>query len=324
MNLNKILKKVSSFRESTLIIVIIAICFLMSFVSRDFFGFENIISIFMGLSVNGIIVIGMVILLVSGGFDLSVGAILCFSGVVTGLLLQTGLPIFACIILGILASAAIGLINGFLIAKIKINPFIETLGMMMALNGLVLVIAHGESIQNLPNGFNMIGQGMLFKIQYPIYILIVLTIIGDFLLRNVRFMRQNYYIGENENAARLNGINVSAMKMFNYCLSGALSGIAGILLAARFGGASLSVGQNTALTVITGAIIGGANLSGGEGTVFGAFLGALFMEILANALNLLGVNVYWQNLVAGLILILAVIFDVVNQSRKTKEITTKS
>ena len=243
MNLSqRIIKAISSFRESILIIVIILVCILLSIVTENFFSPENLTSIFMGLAVNGIIAIGMVILLVSGGLDLSVGSIMAFSGVVTGLFLKAGVPIVLSIILGLLASVAIGFINGFLIAKIKINPFITTLGMMMALNGLVLVISHGKSIQNLPEGFNVIGQGMLFKIQYPIYVLIILTIIGDFILRNTRFMRRNYYIGENENAARLSGINVTFMKIFNYCLIALLSGIAGILLAARFGGASLNVG----------------------------------------------------------------------------------
>jgi len=316
---NKILKAISSFRESILIVVILISFVFMSINSDNFLSPQNISSIFMGVSVNGIIAIGMVILLVSGGLDLSVGSIMAFSGIVTAMMMNAGLPIVVAIIFGLLFSGLIGITNGILIAKVKVNPFITTLGMMMAINGLTLVISNGVSIQNLPDKFNMIGQGMLFKIQYPIYAVIILTIIGDFLLRNTRFMRQNYYIGENETAARLNGINVDSMKIFNYGLTAVLSGIAGILLAARFGSASLTVGSNTAMSVLTGAIIGGANLSGGEGTVFGAFLGVFFMGILSNALNLLGVNVYWQDLVSGVILILAVVFDVVNESRKMKK-----
>jgi ribose transport system permease protein len=152
--------------------------------------------------------------------------------------------------------------------------------------------------------------------QYPIFVMLALVIIGDILMRNSRFFRQSYYIGENEKAARLSGINVDLVKIFTYCLVAVLAGIAGIMITGRFGSSSLTVGTGVELRVITATIIGGASLSGGEGSVLGAFLGALFMGVLANALNLLGVDVYWQNLVTGLILIIAVVVDVLNERRK--------
>jgi ribose transport system permease protein len=164
-----------------------------------------------------------------------------------------------------------------------------------------------------------VGQGRLFGIQYPIYVMLFLVIVGDILLRYSRFFRQSYYIGGNEKAARLSGINVDFVKIFNYCLVAVLAGIAGVMITARFGSSSVTVGTNVELRVITATIIGGASLSGGEGSVFGAFLGALFMAVLANALNLLGVDVYWQNLVTGLILIIAVVVDVVNEQRKASQ-----
>jgi ribose transport system permease protein len=135
-------------------------------------------------------------------------------------------------------------------------------------------------------------------------------------VRNQRFFRQSYYIGGNEKSARLSGINVDLVKIFNYVFVAALAGVAGLLITARFGSASLTVGGGLELRVITAAIIGGASLSGGEGSVLGAFLGAAFMAVLANSLNLLGVDVYWQNLVTGLILIIAVVIDVLNEKRK--------
>lgn len=290
----------------------------MFIVSDVFLNKANIEAILLGLSVEGTIAVGMVILLISGGLDLSVGSTLAFAGVVTGLALTSlGLPAVAAILLGLLSALAVGLINGLLVAKLKINPFITTLGMMITVRGLLLVLAKGRAVLNLPESFTVIGQGRLFGIQYPIYVMLAVVIIGDMLMRNSRFFRQSYYIGGNERAARLSGINVDLVKIFNYCLVAVLAGVAGLMITGRFGSSSLTVGTGVELRVITATIIGGASLSGGEGSVFGAFLGALFMAVLANALNLLGVDVYWQNFVTGLIFIIAVVVDVINERRKS-------
>jgi len=308
----------STFREFALIIVLVVFGFVMSLASPVFLTKENIEAILLALSVEATIAVGMVNLLILGGLDLSVGSTLAFTGVVTGLALNAGVPVVISILLGLLAALGVGLVNGLLVAKMKINPFIVTLGTNMAVRGLLLVIAQGRAVLNLPSEFTIIGQGRLFGIQYPIYVMLALVLIGDFLLRNTRFFRQNYYIGSNEKAARLSGINVDWVKIINYCIVALLAGIAGLMITARFGSASVTVGSGTELRVITATIIGGASLSGGEGSVLGAFLGALFMGVLANALNLLGVDVYWQNLITGLILIGAVVIDVVNERRKNR------
>jgi ribose transport system permease protein len=223
------------------------------------------------------------------------------------------------VLVGLIAALLVGLVNGVLVSKLMINPFIATLGMQITVRGLTLVLASGKAVLNLPDSFTVIGQGRLFGIQYPIYIMLVLVVIFDILMRNSRFFRQMYYIGGNEKAARLSGINVDGVKIFNYCLVALLAGVAGIMITGRFGSSSLTVGSGVELRVITATIIGGASLSGGEGSVFGAFLGALFMGVLANALNLLGVDVYWQSFVTGLILIIAVVFDVINERRKSQQ-----
>lgn len=308
----------STFREFALILVLVVFGFVMSLASPVFLTKENIEAILLALSVEATIAVGMVNLLISGGLDLSVGSTLAFTGVVTGLALNAGVPVVISILLGLLAALGVGLANGLLVAKMKINPFIVTLGTNMAVRGLLLVIAQGRAVLNLPPEFTIIGQGRLFGIQYPIYVMLALVLIGDFLLRNTRFFRQNYYIGSNEKAARLSGINVDWVKIINYCIVALLAGVAGLMITARFGSASVTVGSGTELRVITATIIGGASLSGGEGSVLGAFLGALFMGVLANALNLLGVDVYWQNLITGLILIGAVVIDVVNERRKNR------
>ena len=309
-------KALIAYRESVLILVIVLFGLCMTLASPVFLSWRNIEAILLALSVEATIAIGMVILLISGGLDLSVGSTLAFTGVVSGLALNAGFPVILAILLGLLAAAAVGMVNGLLVSKMKINPFITTLGMMISIRGLLLVIAKGRAVLNLPESFTVIGQGRLFSVQYPIYIMVALVIIGDILMRNSRFMRQHYYIGGNEKAARLSGINVDRVKIFDYCMVAVLAGVAGLLITARFGSSSVTVGSGLELRVITAAIIGGASLSGGEGSVLGAFLGALFMGVLANSLNLLGVDVYWQGLITGLILIIAVVFDVINERRK--------
>ena len=316
--LTRTFKTIASFREFSLVVVLLIFSLFMTIVSDVFLTKANIEAILLSLSVEATIAVGMVVLLISGGLDLSVGSTLAFTGVVTGLALTSlKLSVPISILLGLVAALGVGLANGLLVAKLKINPFIVTLGMMMTVRGLLLVFAQGRAVLNLPDSFTIIGQGRLFGVQYPIYVMLFLVIVGDILMRNSRFFRQSYYIGGNERAARLSGINVDLVKIFNYCLVAFLAGVAGIMITARFGSSSLTVGSGgVELRVITATIIGGASLSGGEGSVFGAFLGALFMGVLANALNLLGVDVYWQNLVTGLILIIAVVVDVVNERRK--------
>ncbi|MBS3949419.1 MAG: ABC transporter permease [Peptococcaceae bacterium] len=314
----RFIQSVFAFRESALIVVLLIIGMVMSFVSPVFLTRLNIQAILMALSVEATIAVGMVVLLISGGLDLSVGSTLALTGVVAGLALSAGVSAPFAIIVGLLSAISVGLVNGLLVAKMKINPFITTLGMMITIRGLLLVLAQGRAVLNLPSSFTVIGQGRLFDMQYPIFVMLGLVIIGDLLMRNSRFFRQNYYIGGNEKAARLTGINVDLVKIFNYCLVAVLAGIAGLLLTARFGSASVTVGSGIELRVITATIIGGASLSGGEGSVVGAFLGALFMSVLANALNLLGVDVFWQNLITGVILITAVMIDVINERRKTR------
>jgi ribose transport system permease protein len=305
-----------AFRESILILVLVVGGAAMTIASPVFLTWSNIEAILLGLSVEGTIAVGMVILLVSGGLDLSVGSTLAFTGVVCGLALVAGVPAPIAIILSLIAAFGVGMVNGLLIAKLKMNPFIITLGMMITIRGLLLVIAGGRAVLNLPPSFTVIGQGKVLGIQVPILVVVCLTIAGDFLLRNTRFFRQNYYVGGKEQAARLSGIKVDFIKVFNYCMIAVVAGISGLMITARFGSSSVTVGSGVELRVITAAIIGGASLNGGEGSVLGALLGALFMAMLANALNLLGVDVYWQNLVTGLMLILAVVFDMINESRK--------
>jgi ribose transport system permease protein len=230
--------------------------------------------------------------------------------------IKAGIPVFFSVLAGILSGSLVGLINGFIIAHWMINPFIVTLGMLSIVRGLVLILAGGVTIINLPESFTILGQGKIFGLQFPIILMFFIIIVGDLLLRRSRFFRQNYYIGGNEKAAVLTGIKVRQIKMFNYFLTATLAGIAGVLMAARLASASVNIGVGLELKVITASVIGGGSLSGGEGSIAGAFLGALLMGTLINSLNILGIDVYWQNVITGMILIGAVILDNVMKRRR--------
>lgn len=298
-------------RELPIALAIVLVGVAMTILSPVFLTLDNLESVLLGLTVEGTMAVGMVIVLVSGGFDLSVGSTLAFAGVVAGLALSAGLSAPLAVLLGIASAVGVGVVNGSLIALVGINPFVATLGTQIAIRGLLLVMTSGVAVLNLPSSFTVIGQGDLWGLQYPIWVMLVIVLGMDVLLRNNRFLRQNYYIGGNVRAAWLSGINVRRVLLVDYCLSAALAGIAGLLITARFGSASVTVGTGTELRVLTAAILGGASLSGGQGSVLGAFLGAAFMGVLADSLNLLGVGSYWQDLVTGVILIGAVVLDVV-------------
>jgi ribose transport system permease protein len=296
--------------------IIIGASIIMSLASPIFLTKLNILANLLSVSIEAIVAIGMTILMVSGGFDMSVGSTVALTGAVTAMSMNAGVPVLLAILIGLAVGVLIGGINGILIAKVGINPFITTLGMMSIVRGLLLVVTKARNITGLPSSFKVIGQGKVMGVQYPIIIALVLLIIGDVLLRKSRFFRQNYYIGGNERAAILSGIDVDRIKIFNYALTGFLAALAGIVMTARLGAASVTAGTGMELKVISAVIIGGASLQGGEGTVIGAFLGSLLMAIIVNSLTLLGVDIYWNTLVIGATLLLAVTIDTVGKKRR--------
>lgn len=321
--LRGLLRRLLDMREFMIIAIILAAGVFMSLASSAFLTKGNLSAILLAVSTQGIVAIGMTVLLVSGGFDLSVGSTVGLTGAVTALSLVNGFPVPVAILAGLVLGIFIGILNGTIIAKIGINPFITTLFMLWIVRGVLEVITRGRNIYGLPQSFREIGQGKLslpkpiaWDIQYPILITLVLIGIGDLLLRKSRFFRQNYYIGGNERAAVLSGIRVKRMKIFNYGLMGFLAAVAGIIMTARFGSASVTMGVGLELQVIAAVIIGGASLRGGEGTVLGSFLGCILMAIIVTSLNLLGVEIYWQGFVAGAALGLAVIIDTLGKKRK--------
>ncbi len=301
--------KLGNVRELMILFIVIAMFIIMSFASPYFLNTDNLLAVLLGLSIEAILAVGMVNLMVSGGFDMSVGSVLALSGGIAAIMMKNNIPVGIAILGGLAVGALVGLFNGFTVAKLGITPFVTTLATQSMCRGLLLVFLDGKNVSNLPESFTWLGQAKIGMVQLPVIFAIILIVVGDILLRKSRFFRQNYYIGGNEKAARLSGIHVDRMKLKNYMLMGLLAAFAGIIMTARLGSASTTAGVGTEFKVITAVIIGGASLQGGEGTVIGAFLGCVLMAIIANAMTLLNVSVYWQTFVTGFTLLVAVLVD---------------
>ena len=311
------LKRLAAQREFVIFLIVLVVFIAMSFASNVFLTASNILSVLLSLSIESVMAVGMVIVMVGGGFDMSVGSILGFIGIIVAELLTAGVPTVLALLISIIGGVLIGLWNGFIIAKLKINPFVTTLSSLSIFRGLSYVITSGRNISGLPDGFQAIGQLRPLGVQLPIIYAVVLLVLGEIVLRNSRFFRQYYYIGGNERAARLSGINVDRMMIFGYVLTAVLAAFAGIIFTARMGSASCQAGTGWELRVITAVILGGASLKGGSGTVLGTFLGVFLMALITNALTLLGVDIYWQQFVVGVVLIAAVVIDTVGRMGAT-------
>ncbi len=289
-------------------IVVLCVVMTIAFPSK-FATVDNFSQLLLNLSIDTIVAVGMMILMIAGMFDLSVGSIVAFAGGMAGYLMYYhGIPAALAISAGMLGAVGIGFINGWLIARVGINPMIQTLAMMGIVRGFALMLS-GAGIQNFPYDFIVIGQSRLLGLQMPVWYMIAIVLLFAFLVKNTSFFRRYYFIGGNERAARLSGINVEKMKVWAFVISATLAGVAGILLSSRLGAALSTSGRGLELRVITAVILGGASLSGGYGKIWGAFLGALFMALINNLLILSRVSGYWQEIILGVILIVAVGVD---------------
>ncbi|MGH2662372.1 MAG: ABC transporter permease [Actinomycetota bacterium] len=307
--------RVAAFREIVLILIIVISALVLSRVNPNFLTVANFRGVLIGAVPGAIIAIGMAILLASGGFDLSVAAVMALCGTVAAFFLVQGIPIPVAVLLTLLLGAVIGLVNGVVVTYLNVNPLIATLGTLSIARGVALVMTEGYNISNLPASFTALGEGGPLGLPDMVWIMLALVVVGDLALRATRFLRQVYYVGSNERAARLSGIRVNGLRLFTYSLSATLAAVAGILLAARLSTAVPTAGQGLELTVIAAAVIGGASLAGGEGTVLGAVLGILFLNLISNALTLLGVSIFWQMVATGVVLVMAVSLDMLVRGR---------
>ncbi|MBI2302677.1 MAG: ABC transporter permease [Armatimonadetes bacterium] len=312
-SLREQIERLTDRREFMLVYLIVLGGIALSFAKPEFLSRETFSAVLLSVADQSIIAVGMTILLVAGAFDLSVGSTLALTGLVAAVFAGKGYPAGVAVLMALGTGTLIGVTNGLIITELGINPFITTLGTMSLLRGLVLVISGGQNVSGLPESFTVLGQGRLLGVQAPIWVALAVVGLGHWLLSQTRFFRQSYYIGGNEKAAVLSGIDVKRMTVFHFALVGFLAALAGVVVTARHGTASTTAGQGLELKVIAAVILGGASLKGGEGTVFGAFLGTLMMAVIISSINLLGVDLNWVDCVLGAALLLAVAADMLSR-----------
>ncbi len=304
-------------------LIILVVVF--SFASPNFFTFNNVVGILLATAVNGLLALGVTFIIITGGIDLSVGTVMALAAVIVGVVITNwGLPVPVGILAGLLMGALAGFTNGLTIAKMRIPPFIATLGIMMIAKGLALVISEAKPIYfNDSPGFREIAMGSLlgtvlpdFAIPNAVLVLFIAAIIAHLILSKTVLGRYCVALGSNEEATRLSGVNVDRWKMAIYALGGVFSGLGGVIMAARLNSAQPALGAGYELDAIAAVVIGGTSLSGGEGTILGTIIGAFIISVLTNGLRILSVPQEWQTVITGMIVILAVYADILRRSRR--------
>lgn len=298
-------------RETGLIVIILTLFTVMSFISPYFLTVDNLRAMAMAFAVESIVVVGMTILLISGGIDLSVGSVTAVAMVVAGWLFLNGVDPWAAAAFAIAVTTCIGMFMGFLTTVVGLHHFIVSLGVMVIARGVCLLATGGRPLGlfSLPPEFKFIGQGTIHGIPLVLIIFVVVVVSFDLLLRRTTAFRKVFYTGSNPKAAAYSGIRVGRVVFATTTLCSMLCGVAGVIYMARFGSAQPSFGVGMELNVIAAAVIGGASLSGGSGTILGAILGAVLLSVVSSSLALLNVSVYWQDIIRGSILLNAVLFD---------------
>ncbi|MEM5495708.1 ABC transporter permease [Hoeflea sp. AS16] len=289
---------------------LVAVVIVLSFMSEYFFTANNLFNIGKQASINLIIGLGMTMVIISAGIDLSVGSLLALTiSIMAVLNVVYGVNIVVAGTLAVAATVFAGMINGLVIQYGKVPAFITTLGMMGVARGVVLLISRGNPSMSFPEEFLWIADGLVLGIPFPIFLSIVIAVLVTLLLKYTRLGRGIYAIGGNEEAARLSGINIAYVRIATYTLCGLCCALGGIIYAARVGAAPPSAGIGYELNAIAAVIIGGTALNGGQGKVSGTVIGALLMAVIANGLNIIEVDPYWQSIVIGAIIVIAVMFS---------------
>jgi ribose/xylose/arabinose/galactoside ABC-type transport system permease subunit len=310
-------------RKEIVVIIITIILFLILSIgaSSTFLTQVTFESLQASIAPNAIVAVGMVILLISGVFDLSVGSVMGLSGAVTALVLTQGAPAVVGILVGLGIGLAFGLFNGFLVAYGRVNPLIVTIGTLFIGRGLVNAVMRGElryGIKVNNASFLVLGQGKSLGMYNMFWIMLVVVVLAQFITLKTEQGRKLYFIGSNNEAARLVGIKVRRTRLFTFMLSGFLAALAGVLATSRFGISSLYLGLNLELKVIIGCLLGGASIAGGQGLVVGSFLGVIFLALVVTVFNIMEVNPYWQNIIVGAILVFIVSLDAYLVTKRKK------
>ena len=314
---SSVIQKIMRGRSTLLILAFIGVAVVFTVLNPRFVSVINITNIGLQMSINMIIAVAMTFVIISGGLDLSVGSIGVMAGCLVGIMLGgTEIPIILVILIGLASGVAAGLINGVVIAKLGVPPFVTTLGMMNIARGVALIVTQGYIISGFPKAFNQIGIGFFLGIPFPVYVMVVVIIIGHILMSKTEFGLNTYAIGGNARAARLAGLKIDVMTIKIYVLSGLLSAVSGILLTARVISSQPALMSTTNLEVIAAVFVGGTSMGGGRGSIPQTIIGGVFMAVLFNGLNLIGVGYEWQVVVIGIILIIAVALDMRSRQRE--------
>ncbi len=292
-----------------MIIAFVLVCMIMWALTPHFLTPTNLLNVVRQSSIIGVMAVGVTFVILSGGIDLSVGSVMAVSGMIAAGTMQNGGGIFLGIVVALGVGIAAGLVNGLLVTKGGITPFVVTLGMMSIARGLTLIYSNGYPISGFSETFRFIGGGVILGIPFPVIILFLVVLIGWAVLTQTRLGRYTYAIGGNEETVKLSGINSDFFKTMVYVISGATAAISALILTSRLNSAGPTAGLTYELTVIAAVVIGGTSLSGGRGTVWGSLIGALLIAVINNGMNLLGISPYFQELVRGVIIILAVYVD---------------
>lgn len=306
-----VLRRLLRMRETGLLLIILILFVIMTFASPYFLTWANMRAMSMAFAVDGLLVIGMTILLISGGIDLSVGSVTALAMVVAGWLFLSGVNPWLASGISIAMCTGIGAFMGYFVTRVGLHHFIVSLAVMVIARGACLLFTGGRPLGlfTLPPEFKFIGQGAIGPVPTVIVIFLVFVIAFDFMLRHTTMFRKVFYTGSNEKAAAYSGIRTKKVIFLTTTLCSTLCGIAGIIYMARFGSAQPTFGLGLELTIIAAAVIGGASLNGGSGSILGAILGVILLSLVSSSLALLDVSVYWQDIIRGTILLAAVTID---------------
>ncbi len=315
MNIRKIFRK--NAHEYGALIALVLLVVIMSLISPQFRTFSNFLTLLRQASVNGLIAFGMTLVILTGGIDLSVGSTLGLTGALfAGLIVNVGLPIPLAVIVALVFGLLLGLISGFLVGKAKLQPFIATLITLTVYRGFTLIYTNGRPISNLTADeyvgsqfLTFIGRGAILGIPVPVIILFFAFILFYLLLNKSVLGRKIYAVGSNERAAQLSGINIDRVKLFVYSISGLMSTVAALILVSRLNSAQPTLGTGYELDAIAATAIGGTSMTGGRGKISGTLLGILIIAVLSNGMNILGISSYYQDVVKGIVILLAVLVD---------------
>ncbi|MGH3979490.1 MAG: ABC transporter permease [Pseudonocardiaceae bacterium] len=290
--------------------ILIVLFIALSIASPAFLTADNLFNLGSQTSVNAVMAVGVTLVIITAGIDLSVGSVAALSGVVGVLIMaQLGFGALLGILGGIAVGAAAGLVNGLLVSVVGLPPFIATLGMLSVARGLVLISTGAVSVFGAPEGFRLLGQGVIGSLPIPILVIVVVAVAGHLVLTRTRLGRYAYAMGSNAEAARLSGIPVRRHLTGVYVICGALAGLGGMIAASRINSGQPNFGEGLELDVIAAVVIGGASLFGGQGTVLGSLIGAFLVALIRNGAVLLDINTFYQNVIIGVIIWIAVFWD---------------